>query len=137
MGAQVTSAIDATFGAGGPVDEVYEAIADASPDATVVTTQYMPLVPASDEDGCPITDGIGPDNVEWARAVTGQINDAVAAAAERNGHVAVMPTDVVDRSACAPADQRWTSFLGDPNTAQMHPTALGQEAMAAAIADAI
>ncbi|WP_264886192.1 SGNH/GDSL hydrolase family protein [Dietzia sp. NCCP-2495] len=137
MDTQVTAAIDATFGESGAVDDVYEAIADAAPDATVVTTQYMPLVPASDEDGCAITDGIGQDNVEWARAVTGQINDAVAAAAERNGHVAVMPTDDVDRSACAPADQRWTSFLGDPNTAQMHPTALGQEAMAAAIADAI
>lgn len=138
MGTQVTAAISATFGEGGPADDVYEAIADAAPDATVVTTRYMPLVPASDEDGCDITDAIGQANREWAREVTGAINAAVDAAAVRNGHVSVMPTSTVDRSACAPADQRWTSFTGTPdNTAAMHPTALGQEAMAAAVAAAL
>ncbi|MBB1023784.1 SGNH/GDSL hydrolase family protein, partial [Dietzia sp. DQ12-76] len=42
-------------------------------------------------------------------------------------------------SACAPADQRWTDFLGGAptNAAAFHPTALGQQAMSDAIAAAI
>ena len=68
-----------------------------------------------------------------------EINDAVDAAAERNGHVSVLPTSDIDRSGCADADERWTDFAGgEPtNAAPFHPTALGQEAMAAAIAAAL
>ncbi|MGW8592823.1 SGNH/GDSL hydrolase family protein [Dietzia sp. NPDC055877] len=138
MGATVAAAISATFGEDGSVDDVYDGIAETSPSATVVATQYLPLMPASDEDGCELTDAIGEANLDWAREITEDINDAVDTAAERNGHVSVMPTSDVDRSACAPADQRWTSFAGTPDyTAPFHPTALGQEAMAAAIAAAL
>lgn len=133
IGADVDAAIDATYGADGPIDDVYDEIAALSPDATVVATQYLPLMPTGDTT-CPFTDTLHPADVTWAAEVTDDINAAVDAAATRNGHVSVMPTDTVDRSACAPDDQRWTSFLGAPDyTAAMHPTALGQEAMAAAI----
>lgn len=118
------------------LDGVYEAIGDASPDARVVTTQYMPLMPDEGES-CAFTEALPEDDVDWAREKTEQLNAAVDAAATRNGHVSVLPTDDVDRSACAPADQRWTSFLGEPDTAPMHPTALGQEAMAGAIGAAL
>lgn len=137
IGAQVAGEIDAVYGAGGGIDDVYATIAEASPDATVVATQYMPLMPAPGES-CAFTESLHPSDVDWAREVTVAINDAVDAAATRHGHVSVLPTSDVDRSACAPAEQRWTSFLGTgDNTAPMHPTALGQEAMAGAIAAAL
>jgi hypothetical protein len=72
--------------------------------------------------------------------VTARINDAVNAAAVRNGHVSVLPVDTtVDRSACGEADERWTDFTGGAptNAYPMHPTSLGQQAMAQAIAAAI
>ena len=134
IGDTIAADIAAVYGADGPVDAVYDTISELSPDATVVATRYMPLMPAEGTT-CAFTDRLNPADVAWARQVTDDINRAVDEAATRNGHVSVMPTDDVDRSACAEPDQRWTSFLGDPDTAPMHPTALGQEAMAAAVAE--
>src|SRR5690625_3131740 len=137
LGDTVRAAIDEVFGEGGPVDQIYDEIAEASPDATVVATQYLPLMPANDEGGCGFTTLIGQANLEWARAITADINAAVDEAARRNGHVSVLPTSDIDRSGCAPADERWTDFIGGTptNAAPMHPTTLGQEAMAAAVAE--
>lgn len=139
LGDTVAADIAEVFGEGGEIDDVYDAIAEASPDATVIATQYMPLMPASDEDGCGFTTAIGSDNLAWAREVARAINDAVDEAAQRNGHISVLPVDdTTDRSACAPVEERWTDFTGEaPGSAQMHPTALGQQAMADAIAAVI
>lgn len=138
MGADVSAAIATTFAEDGPVDGVYDAIAAKAPGSTVVTTQYLPLMPADDADavGCDLATGIGQANLDWAREITAEMNDAVTAAAERNGHAAVLPTSDIDRSGCADADKRWTDFTGGAptNAAPFHPTALGQQAMAAAIA---
>ncbi|MBB0995025.1 SGNH/GDSL hydrolase family protein [Dietzia sp. SLG510A3-3B2-2] len=137
---EITAAIDTVFGKVGAVDKVYAAIKQRSPGATVIATQYLPLLPASNEDGCQFTQFIGVDNLNWAREVTARINDAVNAAAVRNGHVSVLPVDTtVDRSACGEADERWTDFTGGAptNAYPMHPTSLGQQAMAQAIAAAI
>lgn len=137
---QVSTAIANVFGKVGAVDKVYAAIKQRSPGATVIATQYLPLLPASNEDGCQFTQFIGVDNLNWAREVTAKINAAVDAAAIRNGHVSVLPVDpTVDRSACGDADERWTDFLGGAptNAYPMHPTSLGQQAMADAIAAAI
>ena len=137
IGDTVDTDIASLYAPDGPIDTVYDAIAASSPEATVIATQYIPLMPAEGLS-CAFTNQLNPADVAWARGITEDINDAVDAAAVRNGHVSVMPTSDIDRSACAPADQRWTSFLGAPdNTAQMHPTALGQQAMAAAIAAAL
>ena len=134
IGADIAADIDQTFGAGGAIDAVYAGIADRSPGATVVATQYMPLMPA-EGGSCAFTARLNPADVQWAREVTEDINDAVDEAARRNGHVSVLPVDDVDRSACAPIDQRWTDFTGEaPGSAAMHPTALGQQAMADAVA---
>lgn len=137
---QVSTAIANVFGKVGAVDKVYAAIKQRSPGATVIATQYLPLLPASNEDGCQFTQFIGVDNLNWAREVTARINDAVNAAAVRNGHVSVLPVDTtVDRSACGEADERWTDFTGgaSTNAYPMHPTSLGQQAMAQTIAAAI
>ena len=138
VGETVQNGINVVFADNGPVDGVYDAIAAAAPNATVIATQYMPLMPAEGET-CAFTEQLNPADVQWAREVTDQINDAVSTAASRNGHVAVMPVDnSVDRSACAPINQRWTDFTGEaPGSAPMHPTALGQQAMADAIAAAL
>lgn len=144
---EITAAIDTVFGAGveedvpvaTKVDTIYALIAERSPGATVVATQYLPLMPAEGES-CAFTERLVPDDVKWAREVTAKINAAVDAAAIRNGHVSVLPVDpTVDRSACGDADERWTDFLGGAPTGAypMHPTALGQQAMADAIAAAI
>lgn len=144
---EITAAIDSVFGAGTEgdvpvatkVDTIYALIANRSPGATVVATQYLPLMPAEGES-CAFTERLVPDDVKWAREVTAKINAAVDAAAVRNGHVSVLPVDpTVDRSACGAADERWTDFLGGAPTGAypMHPTALGQQAMADAIAAAI
>src|SRR5699024_4335137 len=103
------------------LDGVYEAIGDASPDARVVTTQYMPLMPDEGES-CAFTEALPEDDVDWAREKTEQLNAAV---------------DAAYRSAVAPAVERGPPFLGEPDTAPMHPTALGQEAMAGAIGAAL
>ncbi|MFI8591556.1 MULTISPECIES: SGNH/GDSL hydrolase family protein [Dietzia] len=139
IGEVVAQDIADIFGEDGAVDEVYAAIDEASPDATVVAAQYLPLMPASDEDGCFFTTAIGEANLEWSREVTAAINDAVDEAALRNGHISVLPTSDTDRSGCAPVDERWVVFADGSanNTAAFHPTALGQQAMADAIAAAI
>lgn len=143
----ITAAIDSVFGAGTEgdvpvatkVDTIYALIEEKAPDATVVATQYLPLMPAEGES-CAFTEQLVPDDVTWAREVTARINAAVDAAAVRNGHVSVLPVDpTVDRSACGNDDERWTDFTGGAPTGAypMHPTALGQEAMADAVAAAI
>ncbi|MCD2263515.1 SGNH/GDSL hydrolase family protein [Dietzia aurantiaca] len=139
LGATVSTDVDDLYGDGGAVDVIYDEIAERSPDATVVATQYLPLMPAEDEDGCQFTAAIGAANLEWAREITQEINDAVDDAARRNGHVSVLPTSDTDRSGCAPVNERWVVFNDGSanNTAPFHPTALGQEAMAAAIAAAL
>lgn len=139
LGTTVSGLIADVYGEDGAVDEIYAEIAERVPGTTVIATQYLPLMPASDADGCAFTQFVGDENLEWAREITQEINDAVDDAARRNGHVSVLPVDDTDRSGCAPADERWVVFAdgSENNAAPFHPTALGQQAMAAAIAAAL
>ncbi|MCT2275720.1 SGNH/GDSL hydrolase family protein [Dietzia cinnamea] len=139
LGTTVSGLIADVYGEDGAVADIYAEIAERSPDATVIATQYLPLMPADDADGCAFTQFVGDENLAWAREITQEINDAVDEAARRNGHVSVLPVDDTDRSGCAPADERWVVFAdGSENkAAPFHPTALGQQAMAAAIAAAL
>ena len=139
VGGLVTTGIEAVYAEGGVIDAVYDAIEQRSPDATVVATQYLPLMPAEGIT-CAFTDALNPADLQWAREVAVTINNAVADAAVRNDHISVLPTDTVDRSACAPASQRWTKFTEEDDpfyAAPFHPTPLGQRAMAAAVAAAL
>ncbi|WP_314038237.1 SGNH/GDSL hydrolase family protein [Dietzia sp. CH92] len=139
LGSTVSGLIADVYGEDGAVDEIYAEIAERSPGATVIATQYLPLMPATDAAGCQFTQFIGTENLEWAREITQAINDAVDEAARRNGHVSALPVDSTDRSGCAPASERWVVFLdgSENNAASFHPTALGQQAMADAIAAAL
>lgn len=139
LGSTVSGLIDDVYGEDGAVDEIYAEIAERSPGATVIATQYLPLMPATDASGCQFTQFIGTENLEWAREITQAINDAVDEAARRKGHVSALPVDSTDRSGCAPASERWVVFLdgSENNAASFHPTALGQQAVADAIAAAL
>lgn len=129
----VTDALNALPGA---LDTVYADIAGRSPAARVITTAYMPLVP--DHGGCEFVSGMSPGDVTWTRHVTERINLIVADAADRAGATVVEPDDADERHACASASERYTDFTGkETGSHPMHPTALGQQAMAAAVADVL
>lgn len=114
------------------LDAVYARIGELVPEARVVTTGYMPLVPA--HGGCGFVSAMAPGDVTWTRQVTERINLLVADAAERAGAEPVMPVDAADRHACAPAGERYTDFTGaGTGSHPMHPTAEGQAAMADAV----
>lgn len=130
--------LDATVSSGldslGPrLDEVYSAIRERSPDARVITTAYLPLVP--DEGSCEFVSRMSPGDVVWTRQVTERINVIVAEAAGRAGAQTVLPDDADERHACAPAAERYTDFTGaETGSHPMHPTAAGHLAMAEAVA---
>ena len=125
----VTDQLDAL---GARLDGVYDGIRDRSPDARIVTTAYLPLVP--DDGGCEFVSGMSPGDVTWTRHVTERINMIVSDAAERAGADVVQPADAAERHACTPATERYTDFTGEETGSHpMHPTAAGHRAMAEAV----
>lgn len=129
----VTAALDALPG---QLDLVYSGIRERSPDARIVTTGYLPLVP--DDGGCGYVARMNPGDVTWTRDVTRQVNEVVADAAFRAGAAHMMPDRAQQHSACAAPADRYTDFTGsETGSHPMHPTALGQEAMAEAVTAAL
>ena len=129
----VTDALDALPK---QLDLVYASIREHSPDARVVTTGYLPLVPA--DGGCAFVASMNPGDVTWTRDVTRQINEVVAEAAARAGADLAMPGQAQQHSGCAAPADRYTDFTGsETGSHPMHPTALGQAAMAEAVAAAV
>lgn len=129
----VTDALDALPE---QLDLVYASIREHSPDARVVTTGYLPLVPA--DGGCAFVASMNPGDVTWTRDVTRQINEVVAEAAARAGADLAMPGQAQQHSGCAAPADRYTDFTGsETGSHPMHPTALGQAAMAEAVAAAV
>lgn len=125
----VTSALD---GLGARLDEVYAGIRQRSPDARIVTTEYLPLVPAS--GGCEYVDGVSPGDIVWVRRVTERINSILADAADRSGAELAVPDDAASRHACAPPAERYTDFTGvETGSHAMHMTAAGHRAVADAV----
>lgn len=60
----------------------------------------------------------------------------MAATAERAGAQYVLPAGVEEHTGCAPVDKRWVDFFDSETDAYpMHPTPLGQEAMAEAVTE--
>lgn len=129
----VTGALD---GLDGRLDVVYAGIRDRSPDARIVATAYLPLVP--DRGGCDFVSRMSPGDVAWARQVTDQVNAVVTGAAARAGADVVLPADADERHACSPPERRYTDFTGaDTGSHPMHPTAAGHHAMAADVLDVL
>lgn len=114
------------------LEDVYSAIRDRAPQATIIATQYMPLIAI--DDTCTQISALTDSDRSWATGLTAELNAIVAAAAERHDATAVLPDDVNKHTGCATRNERWVDFLGlDTNAAPMHPTAAGQRAMADAI----
>lgn len=127
---------DALAGLAGRLDDVYAGIRERSPDARIVTTAYLPLVP--ELDSCDFVDRMSPGDVDWTRSITERINRVVVDAADRAGAAAVLPDDAASRHACAPVAGRYTDFTGIETASHpMHPTAAGHRAMAEAVADVL
>ncbi|OAH64307.1 hypothetical protein AYJ66_00810 [Dietzia cinnamea] len=127
---------DALDGLPGRLDAVYAGLRERSPDARIVTTAYLPLVPEG--GGCDFVARMSPGDVDWARSVTERINRVVVDAADRAGAEAVLPDDAASRHACAPVAERYTDFTGiETGSHPMHPTAAGHRAMAEAVADVL
>lgn len=118
----------------GELDGVYHRIDDFSGGARVITTGYLPIL--SDAQGCPELAAIPPADRAWAAQLTRELNDVLTNTAERNGAEFVLPAGVEDHTACAEPEQRWVDITGvETGSHPMHPTAAGQDAMAAAVLD--
>lgn len=116
----------------GKLDGVYAAIAQRAPHARIITTGYLPLV--SNTANCDVPTDITPADHMWFDSVSNQVNEVVQQAAQRHGATFVMPDNANEHTACEPAPERWTSFDGaETGSFAMHPTGLGQTAMAKAI----
>ena len=115
--------------------EIHTLIAETSPGARVIVTGYLPLVAAGE---CPQLATIPEEHRAWAVSLTDRINDVVREAAERHGAEFVLPADAAAHSACAEPGERWADIIGTETDAYpMHPTPVGQRAMADAVVDQI
>lgn len=118
------------------LDDIYRRIHEKAPDATIITTGYMPI--ASLRDECEATANLPSGSLNWAAGLTVTMNAMVRDAAARNGALYVLPANADFHSVCAPTNERWTDPTGkDTNSFPAHPTPAGQKAMAEAVADVL
>lgn len=118
------------------LDDIYRRIHEKAPDATIITTGYMPI--ASLQDECEATAGLPSGSLNWAAGLTVTMNAMVRDAATRNGALYVLPANADFHSVCAPVSERWTDPTGEEtNSFPAHPTPAGQKAMAEAIVDVL
>lgn len=114
------------------LDEVYQAIAEHSDRARVITTGYLPVLAPGDD--CPEISVLSPGDRTWVVTLTGQVNQVVADAAQRHGAEMVLSEQSDEHTGCAAPAQRWVDFFGSQTGAfPMHPTPTGQAAMAQAV----
>ncbi|WJY66857.1 Lipase 2 precursor [Corynebacterium aquatimens] len=118
------------------LDKVYEEIRKRAPNATIITTGYMPL--ASLTDQCPLTDKLPGGTLNWAAGLTVTMNAMARDAAARHGALFVVPDNAELHSLCAPTEERWTDPTGEKTDSYpAHPTRAGQKAMAEAIVEVL
>ena len=118
------------------LDDIYRRIHEKAPNATIITTGYMPI--ASLRDECEATANLPSGTLNWAAGLTVTMNAMVRDAAARNGALYVLPPNADFHSVCAPANERWTDPTGEEtNSFPAHPTPAGQKAMAEAVADVL
>lgn len=111
------------------LDEVYRAIDERSGGARVISTGYLPLLAPGDR--CEEVAVLSGADREWVVSLTDEINRVVADAAARHGADMVLPGAADSHTGCAAPEKRWVDFLGTrTGSFPMHPTPVGQEAMA-------
>ncbi|WP_162287311.1 SGNH/GDSL hydrolase family protein [Corynebacterium urinipleomorphum] len=120
----------------GRLDDIYRRIHEKAPEATIITTGYMPI--ASLQDECESTADLPSGTLNWAAGLTVTMNAMVRDAAARNGALYVMPPNADFHSVCAPTNERWTDPTGkETDSFPAHPTHAGQRAMAEAVAEVL
>ena len=119
------------------LDAVHAEIRRRSPDAVVVATGYLALLPL-DGSTCPILDTIPRDVVPSLVAFERALDRVVAEAATRNGALAALATDTPGHDVCAPPGRRWVDVLGAATGAgPVHPTRAGQAHVAGEVLDVL
>lgn len=105
-----------------------------APRAQVLIAGYPWLMPAT--TACRPAVGVADGDVAYVHRVQTALNDAIAAAAAAAGATFVdMSRLSMGHEACAPRGTRWIEpQIGADSPIVMHPNALGQEAIADAVA---
>lgn len=118
------------------LEDVYAQIKQRAPHATIVTTGYFPMVSSQGE--CSPLQMISKEDRDWITGVVQDLNATIEQAASQAGAIYVLPEQAEQHTACAAHTERWVDTTGLPTDSYpMHPTALGQEAMAEAVLRAI
>ena len=114
----------------------YSSIQNKAPGADVFVTGYLPLI--TENGDCPDAGFISDEDREWAVSLTNELNELISKIASELHFTFVLPEEAAEHTVCAEPSQRWTDVSGvETGAYPMHPTALGQEAMAQAISEAI
>lgn len=116
------------------VSEVLVEIEDRAPEARVLVVGYPTVLPAPGE-GCWPELPIGAPDVAYLRDALNALNTMLAEQARSRGVEFVdTATPTVGHDICQPQDQRWVEGLtSTADSAPLHPTARGQQAMANAV----
>lgn len=120
------------------LDQIYKEIRaqHGGDDLTIVATGYLPTI--TGHDSCEALAGVSTQDRFWIAALTFAVNLSVRVAAENNGATYVNVEEFADHTLCAEPEQRFIDLTGEETGSYpLHPTPLGQEAMAQAVLGAI
>lgn len=123
--------IDAT---GTKIDKVLETVHGKSPNARILVVGYPAILPETG-DGCRDKLPVAPGDLAYLRATLGNLNKMLADhAAAGNAAYVDTYTPGVGHDVCQPTGTRWVEGLvPEQPAAPVHPNALGQQGMAAAV----
>lgn len=106
------------------LDRLYADIRARAPHAQILATGYLDVLPPV--GSCPALATIAPADLEALRAFESRLDDAIAAAAERNGALTAVTTKSPGHDLCAAPSERFTDLFGLATGAgSMHPTTGG------------
>ncbi|MGA4544780.1 SGNH/GDSL hydrolase family protein [Uniformispora flossi] len=123
--------IDAT---GTKIDNVLATVHTKSPNARILLVGYPAILPETG-DGCRDKLPVAPGDLPYLRTTLGNLNKMLADRAAA-GNAAYVDTYTPGRGhdVCQPAGTRWIEGLApEQPAAPVHPNALGQQGMAAAV----
>ncbi|GAA0956982.1 SGNH/GDSL hydrolase family protein [Actinocorallia libanotica] len=132
-----TDQMEAKIAATAPkIDSAIRAIRARAPQAEIVVTGYLRIVP--DSGGCWPALPFAPGDVPWLAAKQRSLNQMIKSRAEANGAVGVDPFQAsTGHDACKSAAVRWTEPSLGSATSPAHPNANGMAAVANLIEDAL
>lgn len=106
------------------LDRLYADIRARAPHAQILATGYLDVLPPV--GSCPALATIAPGDLEALRAFESRLDDAIAAAVERNGALTAVTTKSPGHDLCAAPSERFTDLFGlSTGAGSMHPTTGG------------